>query len=439
MNRVELTIEKLVYGGDGLARLAPANGAQRATAVFVPYVLPGERVEAAAVEERPGFIRARLDHVLEASELRTQPPCPYFGSCGGCHYQHTSYEQQLRLKSEILRETLRRVAKLDLEIDIQIHPSAPLHYRNRTRFHVRTHPEFAIGYFRHGSHHLLSVRECPISSPLINRALGQLWREGELGTVPKEIAEIELFVDANDQRLMIELYLHGESSSRNGLAKFATDLRASIPELHGLASFHRAISRSGVAEQAQSDLLQGARSMPYEVGTERYRVSAGAFFQTNRSLVPRMVEVVVDERKGRLALDLYSGVGLFAAPLARRFDRVVAVESAPVSAEDLRANVPSNVKVSAQSTEAYLTSVADTMQPDLIVADPPRAGIGQIVCAQIEKLRAKEFVYVSCDPATLARDLKQLTSAGLTIAEMHLVDLFPQTFHIESITVLRRI
>jgi 23S rRNA (uracil1939-C5)-methyltransferase len=179
--------------------------------------------------------------------------------------------------------------------------------------------------------------------------------------------------------------------------------------------------------------------MPYEVGTERYRVSAGAFFQTNRSLVPRMVEVVVDERKGRLALDLYSGVGLFAAPLARRFDRVVAVESAPVSAEDLRANVPSNVKVSAQSTEAYLTSVADTMQPDLIVADPPRAGIGQIVCAQIEKLRAKEFVYVSCDPATLARDLKQLTSAGLTIAEMHLVDLFPQTFHIESITVLRRI
>jgi 23S rRNA (uracil1939-C5)-methyltransferase len=260
-----------------------------------------------------------------------------------------------------------------------------------------------------------------------------------LGTVPREIAEIELFVDANDQRLMIELYLHGESSSRNGLAKFATDLRASIPELHGLASFHRAISRSGVAEQAQSDLLQGARSMPYEVGTERYRVSAGAFFQTNRSLVPRMVEVVVDERKGRLALDLYSGVGLFAAPLARRFDRVVAVESAPVSAEDLRANVPSNVKVSAQSTEAYLTSVADTMQPDLIVADPPRAGIGQIVCAQIEKLRAKEFVYVSCDPATLARDLKQLTSAGLTIAEVHLVDLFPQTFHIESITVLRRI
>jgi 23S rRNA (uracil1939-C5)-methyltransferase len=434
---VELTIEKLVYGGDGLARLAPTNGPQRATAVFVPYVLPGERVEAGVLEERPGFIRARLDHVLEASELRTEPPCPYFGSCGGCHYQHTSYEQQLRLKSEILRETMRRVAKIDLEIDIQTHPSAPLHYRNRTRFHVRTHPEFAIGYFRHSSHQLLPVRECPISSPLINRTLAQLWHEGESGRVPKEIAEIELFVDATDQRLMIELYLHAASSSHNGLVKFANDLGASIPELHGIASFHRVISRSGVAEEGHADLLHGARSMAYEVGTESYRVSAGAFFQTNRSLVPRMVELAVGERKGRHALDLYSGVGLFAVPLARRFDRVVAVESAPGSADDLRANIPLNVKVSAQSTEAYLTSVADTMRPDLIVADPPRAGLGPTVCGQIEKLRANELVYVSCDPATLARDLKELTSAGLTIAEMHLVDLFPQTFHIESITILR--
>jgi 23S rRNA (uracil1939-C5)-methyltransferase len=174
------------------------------------------------------------------------------------------------------------------------------------------------------------------------------------------------------------------------------------------------------------------------VGAEGYQVSAGAFFQTNRGLVPHIVELTLGERKGRLALDLYSGVGLFAVPLAHRFDRVVAVESAPVSMDDLRANVPSNVRVSAQTTEAYLTSVADTLRPDLIVADPPRAGLGLTVCAQIEKLRTNELVYVSCDPATLARDLKQLTSAGLTIAEMHLVDLFPQTFHIESITVLRR-
>ena len=152
-----------------------------------------------------------------------------------------------------------------------------------------------------------------------------------------------------------------------------------------------------------------------------------------------MIELGVNERKGRVALDLYSGVGLFALPLARRFERVIAVESSPLSIDDLRANVRANVKVSAQSTEAYLTSVAGTLKPDLIVVDPPRTGLGTAVSTQIARLAAQEIVYVSCDPATLARDLKQLTSDGRKIAEIHLIDLFPQTFHIETCLVLRRV
>jgi 23S rRNA (uracil1939-C5)-methyltransferase len=167
-------------------------------------------------------------------------------------------------------------------------------------------------------------------------------------------------------------------------------------------------------------------------------VSAGAFFQTNRYLTEKMIEIVVAQRRGKRALDLYSGVGLFAVPLARQFERVVAVESSPVSAADLRHNVPANVKVSSQSTEAYLTSAAGDFKPDLVVVDPPRAGLGSTVCAQISRLSTKEIVYVSCDPATLARDLKQFATDGWTIREMHLIDLFPQTFHIESITVLTR-
>ena len=152
-----------------------------------------------------------------------------------------------------------------------------------------------------------------------------------------------------------------------------------------------------------------------------------------------MIKLAVNERKGRVALDLYSGVGLFALPLARRFERVIAVESSPLSIDDLRANVRANVKVSAQSTEAYLTSVAGTLKPDLIVVDPPRTGLGTAVSTQIARLAAQEIVYVSCDPATLARDLKQLTSDGWKIAEIHLIDLFPQTFHIETCLVLRRV
>lgn len=178
--------------------------------------------------------------------------------------------------------------------------------------------------------------------------------------------------------------------------------------------------------------------MSYEAAGETYRVSAGTFFQTNRFLIPSMIELAVRECRGSLALDLYSGVGLFAVPLARRFERVIAVESSPVSVADLSANVPENVKVSSQTVETYLNSVPAALKPDLIVVDPPRAGLGENVSAQIARLAKSEIVYISCDPATLARDLRELASCGWKIAEMHLIDLFPQTFHIETCTVLRR-
>ena len=178
--------------------------------------------------------------------------------------------------------------------------------------------------------------------------------------------------------------------------------------------------------------------MKYAAGGETYRVSAGAFFQTNRYLVGSMAELALNDRKGNLALDLYSGVGLFTLPLARRFERVIAVESSQVSVEDLRASAPANAKVSAQSTEKYLTRAAAKLRPDLVIADPPRSGLGSVVCREIVRLAAKEVVYVSCDPATLARDLKQLISSGYAVVQMHLIDLFPQTFHIETCSVLRR-
>jgi 23S rRNA (uracil1939-C5)-methyltransferase len=151
-----------------------------------------------------------------------------------------------------------------------------------------------------------------------------------------------------------------------------------------------------------------------------------------------MVDLAINGRGGRVALDLYSGVGLFTLPLARRFERVVAVESSPVSADDLRSVAPANVKVSSQTTEKYLTCALGKLRPDLIVVDPPRSGLGPVVSREISKLSASEVVYVSCDPATLARDLKQLTSSAFEIAQIHLIDLFPHTFHVETCAILRR-
>ncbi len=429
---MELTIEKLVYGGDGLARVASGD---RAKTIFVPYVLPEERVEAVIVEQRPGFAHAELNAVIESSKLRSAPPCPYFTACGGCHYQHIGYEHQLRFKSEILSETLRRVGKLEVAVEIQTHSSPALNYRNRTRFHIRSDPEFAIGYFRHASRELLPIRECPISSPLINRALGELWKVGSARQFPAAIYEIELFVNDHDDGLLIELYVR-EFAEQPALRDFADAFARSLPAIRGVAASYR--SSRGPDFAAKPVVLSGEATLNYKAGAETYCVSAGAFFQTNRYLIERMVDLVVNGRSGKLALDLYSGVGLFTLPLARRFERVNAVESSPVSAKDLRSVAPANVKVFTQAVEKYLTSASGKLRPDLVVADPPRSGLGPVVCREISKLSASEVVYVSCDPATLARDLKQLTSSGFRIAEMHLIDMFPQTFHIETCAILRR-
>jgi 23S rRNA (uracil1939-C5)-methyltransferase len=192
-----LTIQKLIYGGDGLARL-PQDEHGPGKSVFVPFVLAGERVEAELVEDKPGFARARLEEVVEPSSERVAPGCPYFTACGGCQYQHTNYENQLAIKEEILRETFRRTAKLELPDKIHVHSSSPWNYRNRTRMRVSGGQAFVLGYNRFHSAEILAVRECPISSPLINRAIRALWELGEAGTVPADIREIEWFADASD-------------------------------------------------------------------------------------------------------------------------------------------------------------------------------------------------------------------------------------------------
>jgi 23S rRNA (uracil1939-C5)-methyltransferase len=429
---MELTIEKLVYGGDGLARVASGD---RAKTIFVPYVLPKERVEARIIEQKPGFAHAQLNAVIESSTLRSAPPCPYFTACGGCHYQHIAYEHQLRFKSEILSETLRRVGKLEVPLEIQTHSSPALNYRNRTRFHVRSDPEFAIGYFRHASRELVPIRECPISSPLINRALEVLWKIGAAKQLPPAIYEMELFANERDDELLTELYVR-ELRQPSGLQDFARNFAQSLPGVVGIAASYPSEAVRHTA--AMPEVLSGQKTLNYRVGEETYRVSAGAFFQTNRHLVGRMVDLAINGRGGRVALDLYSGVGLFTLPLARRFERVVAVECSPVSADDLRSVAPANVKVSSQTTEKYLTCALGKLRPDLIVVDPPRSGLGPVVSREISKLSASEVVYVSCDPATLARDLKQLTSSAFEIAQIHLIDLFPHTFHVETCAILRR-
>jgi 23S rRNA (uracil1939-C5)-methyltransferase len=430
-----LTIEKLIYGGDGLAHLPPDEHG-RGKAVFVPFVLEGEQVEASPVEEKPGFVRARLDRVVAPSPLRGEPPCPYYQQCGGCHYQHTGYEHQLEIKMAVLRENLARFAKLDWTGEIAVHPSPPLHYRNRTRLQVRTQPEFMLAYYRHDSRELLPVEECPISSELINKAISGIWEVGRSGHMPDPVREIEFFADDARKQLLIELYLDMSAPGRAGVAGFM--LASSEIERCEMAMF--ALTQGKQFREPQlmhtHDPEWQAPSLTYAAAGEQYRVSAGSFFQTNRFLTDKMVELVTGGRSGKVALDLYAGVGLFAVPLAKTFERVIAVEASPYSLADLKHNAARNVRVVHETTDRFLAG--PTGPTDLVVVDPPRAGLGEKVTRALLRLSAPRITYVSCDPSTLARDLRVLLAGGYRVEQIHLLDLFPQTFHIETLVQLVR-
>lgn len=430
---MRLSIEKLIYGGDGLARL-PADEHGKGKAVFVPFVLEGETVEAALLESKPGFARARLEGIIEPSPHRVEPPCPYFGRCGGCHYQHADYQHQLEIKSAVLKENLRRIAKVELESEPVIHASPEWNYRNRTRLKVQTQPEFALGYYRHSSHELLPVEKCPISSPLINRAIAGLWELGRAGKFGQNVREIEFFAGAEDDRFLLQLYCGVTAADTS--AHTAQELLSALPEATGV-SILRGSANEETLTESQPLAVAGEKDIKYKTPAFTYRVSAGAFFQVNRHLVDELVEVVTGNHSGNIALDLYAGVGLFSCVLARSFAQVIAVEASPTAYADLAYNSPANVKAVHATTDQWLQRKG-RLQADLVVLDPPRGGLGGMVVRSLAGLETAQITYVSCDPATLSRDLAGLLAAGYHIRQAHVVDLFPQTYHVESVVHLVR-
>jgi 23S rRNA (uracil1939-C5)-methyltransferase len=410
---VKLHIEKAIYGGDGLARLPEGK------AVFVPGTLPGELVEAAIADDRRGFAAAELKAILEPSAERIAPKCEYVPRCGGCQYQHSHSAYQLQMKLDILKETLTR-AHVPPPPEIGSLAAEPWGYRNRIRLHAKGK---AIGYRRRGSHDLLPVTHCPIAAPLLEQAIAAVSGVGDLAD------EVEFFT--NGDQLLVSLWPKRSQNVREpDLEVFAERLQAKIPTLAGVGIF---------SPQSRTWMYWGERSLTCAVLEQRYQVSLGSFFQVNRFLIPGLVELVTAGRSGRLAWDLYSGVGLFTRAL--HFEKVTAVESEGFSVADLKKNLegtPHRVVPSPVLEFLRSTAKAKRIVPDLIVVDPPRAGLGKEVCAHLARIAAPNIIYVSCDPATLARDLQALLQSGYSLQATTLVDLFPQTFHMETVSVLSR-
>ncbi|HEV3151791.1 MAG TPA: 23S rRNA (uracil(1939)-C(5))-methyltransferase RlmD [Acidobacteriaceae bacterium] len=424
-------MEKAVYGGASLARV-PADGPPdlAGKAVFVPLTLPGELVEATIASDRRSYIKARLDSILEPSPARITPGCEYYGRCGGCHYQHADYATQLAMKRSILIETLER-AHVSLPGDVRVLSADPWAYRNRIRLHVT---KTALSYREAASHRDLSVTHCPVAAPLLQAAIAafnQLLQKQP--SLSQSVSEVEFFTAADESALLVSLSTRLRKVPEQLPRSVADALLPALPVLQGVRTFF--LDPGG---RPQSSASWGKPSLEYAVGPLRYQVSAGAFFQVNRYLIPMLLEEVVAQRNGNVAWDLYAGVGLFAQALAQRFEQVIAVESSPASTTDLARNLHgSGHKRITKDTLRFLQS-PPAPAPDLVVVDPPRAGLGAEVCQRLSAVRPRQIVYVSCDPSTLARDLRTLQPSGYRPLAVTLIDLFPQTFHLETVVTLER-
>jgi len=389
----DVRIERLAAGGDGVGRLPDGR------TIFVQLSAPGDLVRVRVVESRRRFARGEIDAVLEPGPHRVTPACGVFGRCGGCTWQHLDYAAQLAAKQRILRDALERIGGLTLEGDPPIVASPrALGYRVRTRLLER---DGAVGYRERRSHRLCPVTSCPVLAPALDDALGRL----------------------AEQRSAAK----GEAGEREWSLVLGADDRT------------RATSQG--QDEAQV-LCIGDAEITMRVAGDALTLSPQSFAQANGWLLGALHEAVVDAAGpgGELLLELFAGAGLFTLALARRFARVVAVESSPSAVADLRRNFERS-SAGAEVIEGRVEEVLARTglgRPDVVVLDPPRAGLAQGSAGLLADLGAPRIVYLSCDPATLARDLAELVDRAYALVETSAFDLFPQTPHVEALAGLTR-
>jgi 23S rRNA (uracil1939-C5)-methyltransferase len=425
-----LEIGKPLYGG--ASQTSDPN-------VALPFVLRKETVEVSS--------DGTLTRVLESAPERVAPRCPHFGTCGGCQYQMVDMQQQLDVKRTILYDQLKSVG-VSFTVEVPAHGGEGYGYRNRIRLRVeRVGEDLRFGYNVRTTTEFLPITECPIATPILWKTAEALLRaEKESPDVAfwmNAASEVELFCNDDLSRVQVTLLCAPRTKTKEGsLQRCFNAVKQSASEIVGLSAIAND-PRTGPTGRTLDAI--GAAGLNYRVLDETYWISRGGFFQVNRFLLGTLVALVCEvegkPRSGGLAWDFYAGVGLFSRVLARRFAQMVAVEANASAAADNAAalrKLPGEHEVVSSTTLEFLQkALVQRERPELIVLDPPRAGVGLEACELLLRLAAKDMVYVSCDPTTLARDLARLQD-GYDITAMHLVDLFPQTFHLETVVVLKR-
>ena len=393
--------------------------------------------------------------------LNATPLCPHFGPCGGCQLQDHAYPAQLALKQQRLAALLL-AAEISGLPPIEVHSGEPWHYRNRIRLRVNAEPDgsFHVGYNQHASNVFLSVATCPISAPLLLRAALALCKLAKASSGIAQwlavTAEIELFTTRDESRLQLTLLLRdtpnlASAQLARSFAALCHALQREVPEMSGAGAELLRSTRANAMKAAASRRMAASFTAPawgssgllYDVtlngDAQQLWVGRGSFFQVNRYLVEELVAVAtgnVASTRGALAWDLFAGVGLFTRALAPFFERIVSVETASAATADLASVRLPNASIHTGTVLDFLRLAAlDRERPSLVLLDPPRAGRGLDAATLLARLRPARIVYVSCEPVTLARDLRAMLFSGYNLAELHLVDMFPQTSHMETVAI----
>ncbi|MFW5713745.1 MAG: class I SAM-dependent RNA methyltransferase [Brevefilum sp.] len=405
----EVKMEKLVYGGDCLGRLPDGR------AVFVPFVLPGEVVRVEIVEDKQRFARAWPMEWLEISPKRIQPRCIHFGECGGCQYQYLDYEDQLLVKKNIMIDQFQRLGKITDPPVKEIVPSPnPWNYRNFVQFHLGEGSE--LGYIHADGEHLLPIQECHLPEPAIN----ELWPQIDLAP-ESDLYRLGIRQDSYEELMLI---MEGESSTSPA---FSVD----IP-----------VSAVYTPSDADLTIMAGDDHLTYTLLGRNFHVSARSFFQVNTSIAEKMIIYLLknlDLCEDSRVIELYAGVGLFSAFIAPEVGHLTAVESSGSACHDFTINLgdTENVVLYEARTEKVLPTL--NIEMDLLITDPPRSGWANEVHDALDKLRPLQICYISCDPATLARDARKIIKKGYRLVSVQPFDQFPHTSHIESISIFELI
>jgi 23S rRNA (uracil1939-C5)-methyltransferase len=407
VEQYKIQIQSLVYGGSGLARLPEGS------AVFVPFTLPGEEVVIRIREKKRNYSLADLIEVIKPHPDRIVPVCSHFGICGGCHYQHLPYKMQIEFKKQIFIEQLQRLARTKV-MDFHLGIPSPLErdYRNTLQFQLN---EFGdLCYSRHADNTLLKIRECHLPMPAIN----QTWQQLSFNE-PGDLERIEVRQNQDDEVLVL---LIGRSERIP-----AMDIGSTVSIVH--------TSQRGHVVVAGDDALM------MQVSDKIFQVSALSFFQVNPKATEKMAALInewVISWQPELVMDLYCGVGLFSAFIAPEVKKIVAVESSSSACSDYAVNLDEYDHIELYEGLAEQILPVLNQKPDLVIVDPPRGGIHKDALNAIVKNKPKVIIYVSCDPATLARDLLMLIKNDYALTQSALIDMFPQTFHIESVNMFVR-